>query len=646
MGRGRSAVTAIDVAYLTAGTSAPDGDGDLFTAPVAADGFGLTRLRKGLHEQGIPTATTSVIDCAVVGQARSRLIAALAGPHRSAGGASAGSLAESLPSIAVLDADVLVNAPPLGAVLDDPRIRTGALTVLDEGRQVHLGVLKVDGEDRAVAAELVRGLRAGLGPGDLVLELTRALAGAAVPVQPVPLGGYAWARPAAGDQAAQAEAQIDAVDERTVRLREAARGGDGFYSTFVLRRLSWRLTDVAERTGLTPNQVTLISFGLGLLAAGFLALGSRPWAVLGAVLLQICLLVDCVDGELARYRRRFSRFGAWLDATTDRVKEFAVIAALAVGAARHGSDLWWLVAAAIAVQTFRNLFDLGWSLQRTASGVLDVESRQAEVAEWVESPTRFRAPRSEPTAAGALSWVRRIGHFPIGERFLLISVGAAFWTARGTLIALLVAGLLSAGYMLAAFAVRSRSGSAAAIASVAGSEPESGLADTGPLLRALILRSGMDRAGRLAAVLPALIAVAELALIWWLAVEVAGARGCAAVLLLAVTAVAHYQQAYGVREGSDGSGSLVLGTDLRLIVLVLVGVVPAVLLPDPDGGEWATVAVWALAALVAVSSTARSLRFWTDPGGRSRHAGGTPARSGDPKIDQQSVLREALGSVR
>ena len=62
------------------------------------------------------------------------------------------------------------------------------------------------------------------------------------------------------------------------------------------------------------------------------ATGERVGLVAGALLLQLSLVVDCVDGEVARYTRAFSSLGAWLDASTDRVKEYACYAGLAFGA--------------------------------------------------------------------------------------------------------------------------------------------------------------------------------------------------------------------------------------------------------------------------------------------------------------------------
>ena len=630
MARERRAEPAIEVVLLSTAATAPSEiSGSASAEPT--DHSQPARLIAGLREQGIEPGAVTSIDDADSARLRSRLADVLAGPTDPTA---------QLAPIALLAADVVVNATALGAVLDDPRVRTGALALRvgnainptdADRRQFHLGVLRVDGADRRTAAALLRDQPNH--QDDVLLELIQALTEAGVEVRPVALGGYAWARPTSDEQRAAALAAVDGLDERTVRLREAARGGDGFYSTFVLRRISWRFTGIAERIGLTPNQVTLISFGLGLLAAGMLAVGSRSWSVAGALLLQFCLVVDCVDGELARYRRRFSRFGAWLDATTDRVKEFAAIGALAVAAGRHGGDLWGFVAAAIALQTFRNLLDLGWARQRSTASADAVAPVAPVGPEWVASAAWVRPPATEPVGAGALSWARRVGHFPIGERFLLISLGAALWTPRGTVITLLVAGLLSAAYMLAAFAVRSRParGSAARILC---------LVDAGPVLAAVLRQAVGARAGRAVAALPALVAVAELALIWWLAVEVAGAQPGAGAVLVAVTAIAHYQQAYGVREDADGGpGGFVVGTDLRLVALGLIIVVPSLVLQGRDADSWATSAVWALAVLVAVSSTVRSLQTWITPNGSSPNGSLSDTLNGSSPSD--SPLNDA-----
>lgn len=73
--------------------------------------------------------------------------------------------------------------------------------------------------------------------------------------------------------------------------------------------------------GLTPNAITLIGFfamcGVGfVLANGYLALGGALTIVAG--------IFDALDGSLARLTNRVSKFGAFLDSTTDRFAEGAL----------------------------------------------------------------------------------------------------------------------------------------------------------------------------------------------------------------------------------------------------------------------------------------------------------------------------------
>lgn len=81
------------------------------------------------------------------------------------------------------------------------------------------------------------------------------------------------------------------------------------------------------RAGLHPNAVTLAAIPLAL-AAAWLVLEGRPLlALLPAV---PAVLLDFVDGEVARLQGRVSPFGDLLEAVVDRVVEGLLLAALAV----------------------------------------------------------------------------------------------------------------------------------------------------------------------------------------------------------------------------------------------------------------------------------------------------------------------------
>jgi phosphatidylglycerophosphate synthase len=104
--------------------------------------------------------------------------------------------------------------------------------------------------------------------------------------------------------------------------------------------------------------VTGISVLFAVAAALAFWQASRAAMIAGAVLLYLGFVLDCVDGQLARYTRRFGAFGGWLDTMADRAKEYAVYAGLAAGAERMGLPYAWpLAITAIVLQTVRHMTD-------------------------------------------------------------------------------------------------------------------------------------------------------------------------------------------------------------------------------------------------------------------------------------------------
>ena len=115
--------------------------------------------------------------------------------------------------------------------------------------------------------------------------------------------------------------------------------------------------------------MTTVSVLIGLLAAIAFATGERWGLVTGAVLLYLAFVTDCVDGQLARYTRQFSKLGAWLDSVFDRTKEYLAFAGLAIGASRMDDPVWLLACAAITLQTARHMSDFSFGgSQRDAIG--------------------------------------------------------------------------------------------------------------------------------------------------------------------------------------------------------------------------------------------------------------------------------------
>jgi CDP-diacylglycerol---glycerol-3-phosphate 3-phosphatidyltransferase len=100
------------------------------------------------------------------------------------------------------------------------------------------------------------------------------------------------------------------------------------------------------RTRVTPNALTAAGVTLCLAASVVVFFEYRnPWLLYwtGAVLFVIGSILDILDGALARAGGKTTPFGAFLDSTTDRVGEGAMLGAIALIFHRHDQ------AAAIAV---------------------------------------------------------------------------------------------------------------------------------------------------------------------------------------------------------------------------------------------------------------------------------------------------------
>jgi len=115
---------------------------------------------------------------------------------------------------------------------------------------------------------------------------------------------------------------------------------DGYLARVFYRRLSAWFTRRVIHLPVTPNHVTWLHFSLGLLAAALLWQGVYWQDVVGALLLQVSVVLDCSDGEVARLKYQYSKFGGWFDVWADNLINIAVFAAVAhASATRLGPSL-------------------------------------------------------------------------------------------------------------------------------------------------------------------------------------------------------------------------------------------------------------------------------------------------------------------
>lgn len=310
--------------------------------------------------------------------------------------------------VAVVDARFVGHVHALRLGLTDPRFAAsaipGAVSVQPEARRALT---------RAVTRESVAAGNAAVAPEDLVERLGATLEADDVSVYRPDLGTLVAAVPADPQERNGVRQAVLAVDDEAVRLRSAVKARDGFFTTYCISPYSRYIARWCARRGLTPNQVTTASLITALIAAGCAATGTRVGFVAAGLLLMFSFVLDCTDGQLARYSLQYSTLGAWLDATFDRAKEYAYYAGLALGAARGGDDVWALALGAMILQTCRHVVDFSFN-----------EANHDATANT--SPTAALSGKLD--SVGWTVWVRRMIVLPIGERWAMIAVLTALTT--------------------------------------------------------------------------------------------------------------------------------------------------------------------------------------------------------------------------
>ena len=332
--------------------------------------------------------------------------------------------------VALVDPRFTGHTHSLRLTLLDPRFTAatapGLLTVQTQGRGALATALRtVDAQESS----------------DLPGDLAAAVEHEQLAVHRPEFGALVATVPVDNEQRLSALHAIDAVDDEAVRLRSAVKSRDGFFTTHCISPYSRYVARWCARRGFTPNQVTTASLLTALLAATSAATGTRIGFVVAGLLLLASFVLDCADGQLARYSLQYSTLGAWLDATFDRAKEYAYYAGLALGAARGGDDVWALALGAMVLQTVRHVIDFSFN---------EANHDASETA----SPTAVLSGKLD--GVGWTVWFRRMIILPIGERWALIAVLTAVTTPRITFTVLLVASALAGCYTTVGRLLRSR----------------------------------------------------------------------------------------------------------------------------------------------------------------------------------------------
>lgn len=168
-------------------------------------------------------------------------------------------------------------------------------------------------------------------------------------------------------------------------------------------RLTGPVVPGLARAGITPNQVTVATFMVALVAAILIATG-RP--LTGLAVWLVSRLGDGIDGALARHAGRTTPFGGYLDITLD----MAAYSAMIVGFAVAHPSLWlaWIAVLAgyvLVITTTLALSDAGRSAGRAISGTDRTFQFTTALTEAGETSVMYALWVVFPTHLSWLVWV-------------------------------------------------------------------------------------------------------------------------------------------------------------------------------------------------------------------------------------------------
>lgn len=126
-------------------------------------------------------------------------------------------------------------------------------------------------------------------------------------------------------------------------VRTTYKKKDAWWTVWLVDPVASRLiVPTANYTNITPNQLSIFSFIIGLIAVTLFYVGSYPALIAAALLYHFSFIIDCMDGKIARLKGTGSTFGMLLDISLDHIRVILCGVALTLGQYRLTEDVTYL----------------------------------------------------------------------------------------------------------------------------------------------------------------------------------------------------------------------------------------------------------------------------------------------------------------
>ena len=183
------------------------------------------------------------------------------------------------------------------------------------------------------------------------------------------------------------------MSEKLQRLWATKNKNDEWWSSFVTSPLAILVNLlVVDFRWLSPNVITLFSFVVAIAAACLIVVGNQVNFYIAAALIHLSHILDCMDGQMARYRGVSSRSGSFFDKITDQSQVVLWFGAIGYAAyfqsdyilplllAFAGVAFYFLRGYIKYVAVFIEVSDNAGYLEKSAREVSEIDEGRAEMA--------------------------------------------------------------------------------------------------------------------------------------------------------------------------------------------------------------------------------------------------------------------------
>jgi phosphatidylglycerophosphate synthase len=138
---------------------------------------------------------------------------------------------------------------------------------------------------------------------------------------------------------------------------------DETLALYILRPIAFIFVKLLYPTSITPNQVSIMTAIVGIMSGYFFSRGDVVSFVIAGSLYFLSLVLDCVDGMIARLKNNGTPVGRIIDGLADYIVGISVYIGMGIGFGKELIDIkylpfnyWWFIVIAAISHIFHAIF--------------------------------------------------------------------------------------------------------------------------------------------------------------------------------------------------------------------------------------------------------------------------------------------------